>query len=44
VIKDSMVRVALHRQFASHYAFEKNGLRTSVTPGSGPRSRPRAGR
>jgi hypothetical protein len=32
VIKDSMVRVELHRQFASHYAFEKNGLRTSVTP------------
>ena len=25
VIKDSMVRVELHRQFASHYSFEKNG-------------------
>jgi hypothetical protein len=43
VIKDSMVRVALHRQFASHYAFEKNGLRTGH-PGSGrDRDRGRAG-
>jgi hypothetical protein len=33
VMNDSMVRVELHRQFASHYAFEKNGLRTSFTAG-----------
>jgi hypothetical protein len=32
VINDSMVRVELHRQFASFDAFEKGGLRTSFTP------------
>jgi hypothetical protein len=32
VLNDSMVRVELHRPFASHDAFEKGGLRTSFTP------------
>jgi hypothetical protein len=32
IISDSMVRVELHRQFASHYAFANHGLRTSFTP------------
>jgi hypothetical protein len=31
VINDSMVLVELHRQFASYYAFGKDGLRTSFT-------------
>jgi hypothetical protein len=31
VLNDSMVRVELHRQFASHYAFGNYGLRTSLT-------------
>ncbi len=31
ILSDSMVRVELHRQFASHYAFANYGLRTSFT-------------
>jgi hypothetical protein len=31
IINDTMVRVELHRQFASHYAFANYGLRTSFT-------------
>jgi hypothetical protein len=32
VIQDTMVHVELRRQFASYYAFGKNGLRTSFIP------------